>query len=105
MSTMFDRVRDLIRRDEWRASDHAAQRLIDNDIIAADLLDAIDNSEVIEDYPDYHAGPCILVLQYDRGGPVHALWGLAAGTDRPAVLVTIYRPDPNRWHTDNRTRR
>jgi hypothetical protein len=45
------------------------------------------------------------LLQADRNGPVHALWGLEKGQDRPAVLITVYRPDPAQWHDDNRTRR
>ena len=81
------------------------QSLLDHGIIASDILDNIDSGSVIEDYPTYHAGPCALVLQADRSGTVHAVWGLAAGTERPAVLVTVYRPDPARWHADNRTRR
>jgi hypothetical protein len=32
-----------------------------------------------------------------RAGPVHALWGIPKNSDGPAVLVTVYRPDPLRW--------
>ena len=105
MSPTFDRVRALVRRDDWRASDHALQRMDEHDIIGSDLADGLDGGIAIEDYPGYHAGPCVLVLQSDRAGPVHALWGIEKGTDRPAVLVTAYRPDPTRWHEDNRTRK
>ena len=105
MSTTFDRVRGLVKLGDWSGSDHALLRLEENGIVASDLADRIDLGLVIEDYPDYYAGPCILVLQEDGGGPVHALWGLKKGTDRPAVLITAYRPDPTRWLDDNRTRR
>jgi hypothetical protein len=105
MSDIFANVCALVLQDDWRTSDHALQRLDEYDIMASDLADAIDRGVVIEDYPSYHAGPCVLVLQADRRGTVHALWGLEADTQRPAVLVTVYRPDRARWHEDNRTRK
>lgn len=105
MSAIFDTIRRAVELGDWRASDHALQRLAEHAIIASDLADRIGHSLIVEDYPDYHAGPCVLVLQEDRDGPVHVLWGLEQGTDRPAVLVTAYRPDPERWQADNRTRK
>jgi hypothetical protein len=104
VSQTFDRVRELVRRGDWRASDHALQRMTEHTIIGSDLADGIESGVAMEDYPSYHAGPCVLVLQSARAGPVHALWGLETGTARPAVLVTAYRPDPTRWSSDNRTR-
>jgi hypothetical protein len=43
----------------------------------------------------------VLVLQHDRSGKaIHAVWGIPRGKDLPAVLVTAYRPDPERWSDD-----
>jgi Domain of unknown function (DUF4258) len=105
VSVTFENVRVLVGKDDWRASDHALQRLAESAIIVSDLADGILSAVVIEDYPSYHAGPCTLVLQSERNGPVHALWGLQDKTDRPAVLITAYRPDPAKCHADNRTRK
>jgi hypothetical protein len=71
----------------------------------SDLAKDIELALVVEDYPSYNAGPCVLVLQSDRFGPLHALWGQELGTHRPAILITTYRPDTERWQADNRTRK
>jgi hypothetical protein len=104
-SATFERIHELVKIGDWSGSDHALLRLEEHGIVASELADRIDLGLVIEDYPGYYAGSCLLVLQEDGGGPVHALWGLMQETDRPAVLISAYRPDAEQWHDDNRTRR
>lgn len=98
-------IRDAVRRDAWQVTEHALDRLASRGILATELADAINEAVLIEQYNDYFAGPCLLLLQADHIGAVHALWGLRAGTTEPAILITAYRPDPTRWHDDDRTRR
>jgi hypothetical protein len=44
-------------------------------------------------------------LQQDRDGrPIHVLRGIPRHAVSPAVVITAYRPDPNRW-TDGNLRR
>ena len=41
------------------------------------------------------------VLQRDGiDKPIHVVWGIPRYATSPAVLVTAYRPDPERWSDD-----
>ena len=98
MSETLTRVQQLIAQGKVRASQHGYNELAKDRLFYEELISGVGGAIVVEDYPQYAKGPCVLVLQSDpRGLPVHVLWGIYAGTTEPAVLVTAYRPDPSRW--------
>ncbi|MCH7721534.1 MAG: DUF4258 domain-containing protein [Planctomycetes bacterium] len=106
MSQTLGRVQQLLAEGQVRISDHGYDELASDDILAGEVLAGVEEAVVVEDYPDYVKGPCVLVLQHDRAGQaIHAVWGIARGTERPAVLVTAYRPDPERWAQDFKRRK
>ena len=101
MSQTLQQIRELVARRKVYVSDHGDHELAEDNIFIDDIVAGIDNAVVVEDYPTYHKGPCVLVLQYDgQGQPIHVVWGIAKNTSTPAVVVTAYRPDPNRWSED-----
>ena len=98
MSSTLQRVLALVRLAEVRISEHGYDQLAQDGIAARDIVVAAEDGVVIEDYPDYPKGPCVLVLQKDAAGnPIHVVWGIPKGAESPAVLVTAYRPSPDRW--------
>jgi hypothetical protein len=106
MSRTFERVVALISRRAVRVSDHGYDQLAADGILMREVLGGVEKAQVLEDYPDYPKGPCVLVLQRDEGGkPIHVVWGIPKGQDSPAVLVTSYRPDPEKWSDDFQSRR
>ena len=106
MSTTLARIRELIATGEVKISDHGYDELSADDLAVDDVVKGVEDAEVVEEYPTYGKGPCVLVLQRGASGePIHALWGIPKGHDRPAVLITAYRPDPLKWLSDFKVRK
>ena len=101
MSITFDRVCALVQRGDVKVSDHGYDEMADDDILARDVLAGINKGVVVEDYPAYPKGPCVLVLQRDfEQQPIHVVWGIPKDLSSPAVVVTAYRPKPAIWSED-----
>ena len=106
MSKTFVKIIELIKRGEVTISNHGYDELAEDGLLVKEIIVSVKNGKVVEDYPEYHKGPCVLVLQRDRtGNPIHVLWGIAKNTISPAVLVTAYKPDPLIWTNDFMERR
>ncbi len=74
--------------------------MVEDALTAREVISGFSEAEVIEDYPNFPKGPCMLVLQKDRlGAPIHVVWGIPKGHISPAVMITAYRPKPERWNS------
>jgi hypothetical protein len=106
MSGTLEKIPSLVADGEVQISAHGYDELAQDGLFVRDLYAGVPEAELLEDYPDFHKGPCVLVLERDRNGnPIHVVWGIPKGASAPAVLVTAYRPDPSRWSDDFRSRK
>jgi hypothetical protein len=101
MNKTLQRILLLVSKGEVRISDHGYDELAEDNIFARDIIDGVREAIVVENYPDYPKGSCVLVLQKDQDGrAVHVVWGIPRHADSPAVVITAYRPDPDKWTND-----
>ena len=101
MEGFLEQINKLIVSGQVRISDHGYEELADDGLYAREVIEGISSAEVIEEYPEYPKGSCILVKQLDSlGNIIHVVWGIPKGQPSPVVLVTAYRPDPKRWSVD-----
>jgi len=105
MNATWAAILALIQHDEVRVSEHGYDELAADGITVREIVAGAPQAVVVENYPAYPKGPCILTQHKDEAGrPIHIVWGIQSGALSPAVLVTAYRPDPERW-TDGFRRR
>ncbi len=106
MSQTLKQVQALAARGEVRISAHGYEELGADGILVRDIVSGLGTAIMLEDYPDFPKGPCVLVLEQDGvGKPLHVVWGIPRGKTSPAVVVTAYRPDPAKWDDTWRRRR
>jgi hypothetical protein len=99
LSSFVEKVSALIHAGDVRISEHGYDELAEYGLSAREVLGGVMEAILVEEYPDFPKGPCVLFLQKDRmGTPIHVVWGIPKGHDKPVVLVTAYRPDPARWN-------
>jgi len=97
-------LQTAVRLGKVKITDHADEESWNDRLSLADIYTATLDGEVIEDYPADRPYPSCLVFGRTAGGePVHCVWAYNDQTEW-AVLITVYRPDPDRW-IDWKTRR
>lgn len=101
MSSTFDQISELVRQGSVRISEHGYDELAADGILAREAVGGVSSAILVEDYPNYPKGACVLVRETDNDGRhIHVVWGIPKGKTEPAVLITAHRPDPNLWEND-----
>ena len=97
-------IREKIRAGAVFWTYHVNMRLEDRFIRRVRILESVDTYEIIESYPEDKYLPSYLVLAHHGGETFHVLFAVdVAGDD--VRIVTAYRPNPDEWQPDLRTRR
>ena len=98
MSRIWDNIARLIENGDILISERGYDEIAADGLTVREIVARSVENIVLEEYPDYSKGPCVLIMIKDHdGNPIHAVWGIPRGSTSPAVLVTAYRPNPERW--------
>jgi hypothetical protein len=86
-----------IQEKRIRITDHADEEAQTDRLTFDEIFFSVLQGEIIEDYPTDKPYPsCLIYGDNFQGEPIHGVWAYNAETHW-AVLITVYRPDPNRW--------
>lgn len=99
-------IEDLIQyfeNDMVFATAHSSERFRQRNIKISDIRNAIENGEIIEQYPDDYPFPSCLVLGKSIiNKPIHVVMSDEGSSSR---IITAYYPDNNKWDNDFRRRK
>jgi hypothetical protein len=100
----LDQITESIKRGRVRITDHADEEAHNDGLSFDEIYSSVLTGEIIEQYPEDAPYPsCLVYGKNMRDEPVHSVWAYNKETGS-AALITVYRPDPNRW-INWRTRR
>lgn len=96
----IDEVRALCYDEAIIITQHLAVRMHERGIKYDEVKEAILTGEIIEDYPEDFPYPSCLILS--RSIMLHVVAGVGEGR---LWIITAYRPAPDRWEADFKTRK
>jgi len=93
----IEKIINAIRGSRVRITDHADEEAFDDRLTYEEIYSSVIQGEVIEDYPNDKPYPsCLIMGKNFLSEPIHSVWAYNP-VNQWAVLITVYRPDPERW--------
>lgn len=90
-------IKRAVRKSKIRITDHADEEAQNDRLTFDEIFYSTKKGEIIKDYPDDKPYPSCLIFGKNPGGePIHTVWAYNED-NKWAVLVTVYRPDPDKW--------
>lgn len=88
---------EAIRANRIRITDHADEEAENDGLTFDEIFYSVLHGEIIEDYQNDKPYPgCLVYGDAFAGEPIHSVWAYNE-QNQWAVLITVYRPDPNLW--------
>jgi len=95
MDVMLKRLQKLAVAQALRVTQHAQKEMDTEEITLDEVLAAIANGQILEDYSEHRRGACCLLYgRTSEGRPLH----IVCTTAQPLlVIITVYEPLPPKW--------
>lgn len=100
----LDQIQSLAKECRIQFTNHASKIASERSInIMSDILPALKNGEIIEDYPEDYPYKSYLLLGYtDSGKPLHIVCAIV---NNILWIITEYFPNVAQWESDFKTRK
>jgi len=93
----IDDIVAAIDEDSILITSHARREAEDDSLLLDEICFSVKNGEIIEDYSDDKPFPSCLINGFNQEDePIHTVWAYNE-QKQLAILITVYRPDPNLW--------
>ena len=90
-------LRKCCQISAFKVTNHGLEEMENDNILLEDIKNALQNGEIIEDYPTDFPFPSCLVLGWNKeNDPIHMVWAFNKEKEM-AILVTTYKPDESKW--------
>ena len=101
---MIEDIQTKIASEQFELFKHAVDQSIIRQIRLHEIVEAIANGQIIEDYPNDKYAPSFLICGVTpTGKTIHIQ---SSYPSRPLVkIITVYEPDPNKWNNNFTVRR
>lgn len=98
----IENIKKICKEHKIVWTSHVLIRLLQRNISQIEVESAIINREVIEQYPDDYPNPSCLILGItDKEIFLHIVCGIS---DNNLWIITAYKPAPEKWSKDLKTR-
>ena len=88
---------EAVQAERVNITQHARKEAREDGLVLDEIFSATCRGKVIEDYPTDKPYPsCLIHGETEAGDVVHSVWAYDVES-QIAVLITVYRPDPERW--------
>ena len=90
-------IQKAIKEGHIRITDHADEEAQNDNLTYNEIYFSVLAGKIIEDYADDKPYPsCLIYGNTFENEPVHSVWAYNKDI-KWTVLVTVYRPDPDKW--------
>ncbi len=102
--TTLDFIRNCVKEKKVLWTYHVNMRLKERFIPRQFIVDSIEKYEIIESYPkDKYLPGCLVYSEYNQER-FHIVFAMDKEKDHVRI-VTAYKPNPDKWEPDLKTRR
>ncbi|HJT56474.1 MAG TPA: DUF4258 domain-containing protein [Ktedonobacteraceae bacterium] len=95
MSEILTRIKWQARSQAIRITQHAQEEMDAEEITLDEVLLAIIEGRILEDYPEHRRGACCLL--YGRTLIGRHLHIVCTTTQPLLIIITVYEPHPPKW--------